>query len=179
MMFAPLLAKAKAISRPTRLAPPVTSAVFPEISMRASYINDFAKWSSEFGFSVPVTVRFSETDMYGHLNNTVTFAYFEFARIEYFKHIGLMNDWLNPNGITIPVVADLQCDYVKQVFFDETINIFVKANSVGNSSADIHYMAKNSKGEIVFTGRGSIVQIGRETSKGIPWTEKEKSLFVV
>ena len=53
---------------------------------------------SEFEFSVPVSVRFSETDMYGHLNNTVTFAYFEYARIEYLKHIGLMNDWLDPNG---------------------------------------------------------------------------------
>ena len=148
-----------------------------DFDMRASYINDFAIWSSQFEFSVPVTVRFSETDMYGHLNNTVTFAYFEFARIEYFKHIGLMNDWLDPNGRTIPVVADLQCDYVKQVFFDETLSIFVKANSVGNSSADIHYMAKNGKGEIVFTGRGSIVQIRGDSAKGVSWTEKGKVAF--
>ena len=32
-----------------------------------------------------------------------------------------MNDWLNPKGEKIPVVADLQCDYVKQVFFDEKL----------------------------------------------------------
>ena len=99
----------------------------------------------DFSFSVPVTVRFSETDMYGHLNNTVTFAYFEYARIEYLKHLGHMEDWLNPNGTTIPVVADLQCDYMKQVFFDEQLSIYVKTASVGNSSMDIHYMAKNSK----------------------------------
>ena len=146
--------------------------------MRATYINDLSTWASEFVFSVPVSVRFSETDMYGHLNNTVTFAYFEYARIEYLKHIGLMNDWLDPAGTTIPVVADLQCDYLKQVFFDEALDIYVKAATVGNSSVDIHYMANNGKGKIVFTGRGSIVQIGRDSGKGVPWTEKEKSLFV-
>ena len=53
----------------------------------------------------------------------------------------------------------------------------MKAATVGNSSVDIHYMAKNSKGDIVFTGRGSMVQIGRQTGKGVPWSEEEKVAF--
>ncbi|MFJ7934963.1 acyl-CoA thioesterase [Sporosarcina sp. NPDC096371] len=145
--------------------------------MRATYITDVSIWASEFTFSVPVTVRFSETDMYGHLNNTVAFTYFEYARIEFLKHAGLMNDWLNPEGSAIPVVADLQCDYVKQVFFDETLTIYVKVATIGNSSLDIHYMAKNEQDDIVITGRGSIVQIGRESGKSVHWTEKEKLHF--
>ena len=88
-----------------------------------------------------------------------------------------MNNWLNPASETFPVVADLQCDFVKQVFFDENLTIFVKAASVGNSSVDIHYMAENSKGDIVFTGRGSMVQIGRKTNKGVPWSAEEKLHF--
>src|SRR4051794_29071387 len=135
------------------------------------------KWVEEFSFSVPVTVRFSETDMYGHLNNTVTFAYFEYARIEYFKHLGHMEEWLDRNGTNIPVVADLQCDYMKQVFFDEQLSIYVKAASVGNSSVDIHYMAKNRKEDIVFTGRGTIVKIDRTTGKSVPWKSDQKSGF--
>lgn len=145
--------------------------------MRASYIEDVASWEQDFSFFVEVSVRFSETDMYGHLNNTVTFAYFEYARIEYFKHITLMSDWLNPNGEKIPVVADLQCDYVKQVFFDEKLKIYVKANTIGSSSVDLHYMAKNEKGEIVFTGRGSIVQIEKKTGRASKWNEKEREVF--
>lgn len=147
--------------------------------LRIGYIEDLEKWAEAFTFSVPVSVRFSETDMYGHLNNTVTFAYFEYARIEFLKQIGHMADWLDPNGTTIPVVADLQCDYMKQVFFDEKLSIFVKAASVGNSSVDIHYMAKNAKGKIVFTGRGSIVQIDRTTGKSVPWSDVQKSAFSI
>jgi acyl-CoA thioester hydrolase len=145
--------------------------------MRASYIEDVASWEQGFSFCVEVSVRFSETDMYGHLNNTVTFAYFEYARIEYFKHINLMSDWLNPKGEKIPVVADLQCDYVKQVFFDEKLKIYVKAAKIGSSSVDIHYMAKNEKAEIVFTGRGSVVQIDKKTGKASNWNEEEREVF--
>lgn len=145
--------------------------------MRASYIEDVASWEQDFSFYTEVSVRFSETDMYGHLNNTVTFAYFEYARIEYFKHINFMNEWLNPNGEKIPVVADLQCDYVQQVFFDEKLRIYVKASTIGSSSVDIHYMAKNEKGEMVFTGRGTIVQIDKKTGKASQWNEKEREVF--
>lgn len=145
--------------------------------MKAKYIEDIAIWEQDFQFYSEVSVRFSETDMYGHLNNTVTFAYFEYARIEYFKHIQLMNDWLNPEGEKIPVVADLQCDYVKQVFFDEKLRIYVKANSIGSSSVDIHYMAKNEKSEIVFTGRGSIVQIDKKNGRAAKWSDEEKEVF--
>lgn len=148
------------------------------IFVRASYIEDKVVWEQGFSFYAEVTVRFSETDMYGHLNNTVTFAYFEYARIEYFKHIKLMSDWLDPKGENIPVVADLQCDYVKQVFFDEQLRIYVKANTVGSSSVDIHYVAKNVKGEIVFTGRGSVVQIDRKTGKPVKWQNKVRELFL-
>ncbi|MCZ2258059.1 acyl-CoA thioesterase [Sporosarcina sp. G11-34] len=146
--------------------------------MRANYITEASTWASEFSFSVPVTVRFSETDMFGHLNNTVPFTYFEFARIEYLKHLGLMNNWLHESSEKMVVVADLQCDFLKQVFFDESLRINVKMASVGTSSGDIHYMATDAKDEIVFTGRGSIVQINKVTGKGEPWTEEEKSFFV-
>lgn len=146
--------------------------------MKMNYIDDFESWAKEFNFSVPLTVRFSEIDMYGIVNNAVAISYFEYARIEYFKHIGLMSDWLNPLGETVPVVADVQCDYLKQIKYDEQLKIYVKPNSIGNSSVDIHYMAKNERDEVVFTGRGTLVQIGRTTGKGFPWTVKEKSLFV-
>lgn len=144
--------------------------------MKANYIDDPIKWEEDFKFYVEVTVRFSETDMYGHLNNTVPFVYFEYARIEFMKHIGFAN--FSPEAKnTISVVADLQCDFLKQVYFDETLRIYVKAARIGNSSIDIHYLARNSKNEPVFTGRGTIVQIDKSTGKAIPWDEKEKLIL--
>ncbi|WP_107942924.1 acyl-CoA thioesterase [Metasolibacillus fluoroglycofenilyticus] len=146
--------------------------------MRAAYIENTEQWMAEFQFSIEVKVRFSETDMYGHLNNTVPFTYFEMARIEFLKSLGLMTDWISPNSETIPVVADLQCDFLQQVFFDERLQIFVKAAKIGSSSVDIHYLAKNEKNFPVFTGRGTIVQINRETGKAQGWSEQTKQLML-
>lgn len=139
-----------------------------------SYIEDFQKWQEEFEFSYPVKVRFSETDMFGHVNNTVTFAYFELARIEFFKSLGFMQNWMDPHNETIPVVADLQCDFLSQMFFDDDIDIYVKAHRVGNSSVDIHYMGKKRDGTICITGRGTMVQINKKSGRGTPWSEEDR-----
>ncbi|MEC1155114.1 acyl-CoA thioesterase [Cytobacillus horneckiae] len=141
------------------------------------YIDNIVEWEEEFSFYYPVKVRFSETDMFGHLNNTIPFIYFEEARIEYLKSLGLMDDWVSKKNETFIVVADLHCDFAKQVFFDERLHIYVKADSIGNSSVDIHYMGKRENGEICFTGRGTVVQISKLTGKGVPWTDEMKQAF--
>ncbi|MCP2035109.1 acyl-CoA thioester hydrolase [Planomicrobium sp. HSC-17F08] len=145
--------------------------------MKAAYIKDFEDWKKGFRFSAPVQVRFSETDMFGHVNNTVPITYFEFARIEYMKELGLMQSWLAGGNELFPVVADIQVDYTQQVYFDEKLEVHVKVESVGNSSIDVHYWVTNEKGETCFTGRGAMVQISKKTGKGHPWTEQEKELF--
>ena len=144
---------------------------------KINYIADFPVWVKEFTFSHRIKVRFSETDMFGHLNNTVPFTYFELARIEFFKHKGFMQEWVKIENETIPVVADLQCDFMKQVFFDENLDIYVKANSIGNTSVDLHYMGKKEDGTICFTGRGTMVQMSKKTGKGVPWTEEMRGLL--
>lgn len=146
---------------------------------KIAYIENMEEWKEEFIFSSPINVRFSETDMFGHLNNTVPFAYFEQARIEYFKSLGMMQDWVDTKHETIPVVADLQCDFLNQVFFDEKLDIKVKAHRIGNSSVDIHYLGVREDGVPCFTGRGTIVQISRITGKPVAWTDEMKELFAV
>lgn len=145
--------------------------------MKANYIENFEDWKKGFSFSAPVQVRFSETDMFGHVNNTVPIIYFEFARIEFLKELGLMQLWLEGGSELFPVVADMQVDYTQQVYFDEKLDVFVKVASIGRSSIDVHYWIVNEKGETCFTGRGAMVQISKKTGKGHPWTDNEKALL--
>lgn len=144
---------------------------------KTNYIDDIVSWEEEFEYYHDVKVRFSETDMFGHLNNTVPFTFFEMARIDFFKSQGFMQDWVKPENETIPVVADLQCDYLSQIYFDEDLKIYVKANSIGNSSVDLHYMGKKADGSICLAGRGTIVQISKRTGKGVSWSEEMRHLL--
>jgi len=142
---------------------------------RISYItSDFETWKSEFNFKHSVVVRFSETDMFGHMNNTVPFTYFEEARIQFLYHIGMREKWFGSANSCIPVVADLQCDFIRQVYFEQKLNIYVKVNQIGRSSIDLHYLALNEQNEPCFVGRGTLVQISKETGKSVPWTSEDK-----
>jgi acyl-CoA thioester hydrolase len=143
-----------------------------------NYIHDFQEWERTFTFSHPIKVRFSETDMFGHLNNTVPFVYFEEARIEFFKSIGFMQKWTDTLSEEIPVVADLQCDFLQQVFFGEQLSLYVKVNHVGNSSIDLHYMAKKDNGTVAFVGRGMMVQISKKTGKSVPWDDEMRQTLI-
>lgn len=141
---------------------------------RISYIGDMEEWKRDFSFFQEVKVRFSETDMFGHLNNTVPMVYFEQARIGFFKVTGLMEKWLDSSQESIPVVADMQCDFLSQVYFDELLKIYVKVHKIGTSSIDLHYMGEREDGSTCFTGRGTIVQVSKTTGKSVPWTDDFK-----
>ncbi|MRX71812.1 acyl-CoA thioesterase [Bacillus lacus] len=146
---------------------------------KISYIEGSTdEWLRSFVFSHPVKVRFSETDMFGHMNNTSTITYFEEARIEFFKSLGLMQEWLGQEDDRMPVVANIQCDYLSQVFFDQTLRLHVKVNRVGGSSLDLHYAAVSDAQELLFTGRGTIVQVSKTSGKPVQWTEADKNLLL-
>ncbi|HLS20294.1 MAG TPA: thioesterase family protein [Bacillota bacterium] len=136
-----------------------------------TYIKDFTEWKKDFKFYVPIRVRFSETDMFGHVNNVSAFIYFEQARIDFFKDRRLFMNFDDPNISGVPVVADLQCDFHKQMFFDDQIKLYVKVATIGRTSLDIHYMAINEQDDICLTGRGRIVYINRHTGKPMPLTD--------
>jgi len=142
-----------------------------------SYIEDFKQWKEEFSFYVNITIRFSETDMFGHVNNVSPFIYFEEARIKYMKHLGFFTNLTNPESV--PVVADLQCDYHRQIFFGETIKLYVKINSIGNSSLDLHYLAINESDEVCLTGRGRLVNVNPKTGKPMNLSESIKQKLMV
>ncbi|GAA0456623.1 acyl-CoA thioesterase [Alkalibacillus silvisoli] len=138
-----------------------------------SYIEDLKQWKDEFTFYIPINIRFSETDLFGHVNNVSPFIYFEEARIAYMNEINLFGDL--KQGVTkVPVVSDLQCDYLKQIYFGEQIKMYVKTAYIGNSSIDIHYMAVNEQEEVCLVGRGRIVQIDSTTGKAEAFNEEQQ-----
>ncbi|WP_087971836.1 acyl-CoA thioesterase [Oceanobacillus rekensis] len=140
--------------------------------MRINYIDNLEGWRSGFNFHIPIKVRFSETDMYGHVNNVSPFIYFEEARIDYLQDLGIVTDISNKDSAII--VADLQCDYWKQIYFNEELKLYVKVASAGNTSFDLHYMALKEDDDIVLTGRGRIVHINPQTGQSKPLTEEMK-----
>ncbi len=43
---------------------------------------------------------------------------------------------------------------------------------------DLHYLAKNQKDEVCFTGRGTIVQMDPRTGKSVPISKEERAHLI-
>src|SRR5699024_10824645 len=123
--------------------------------------------------AITIEIRLTDTDMFGYMNNVSVFTYFEEAIIESMNQIELFDFNVNPDEL--PIVADLKCDYHAQVYFGESIKLYVKPAKLGNSSIDIHYMAVKKDDTICFTGRGKLVKVNIKTGKPSPLTDGEKS----
>ena len=141
------------------------------------YIKNWNEWREGFSFHTEVKIRFSETDAFGHVNNTNAFVYFEVARLEYLESLGLREDLKETDSKYMCVVADMHCNYLKQITYGDILTIYTKIVRIGRTSIDIHYVAENQLGEACLTARGAIVQINRANGKSAAWSEKQRTIL--
>ncbi|WP_214810629.1 acyl-CoA thioesterase [Exiguobacterium sp. s127] len=136
-----------------------------------SYIEDLDGWLSQMkhGTRLDVAVRFAETDAYGHMNNRVPFVYFEDVRTLMLEETGYS---LADDGIV--VVADAQCNYIRQVYPRTRLAVYAYPVQVGKASCDVHYAAFDDEEQLMFMGRTSMVQIDR-AGNAFPWDKAYKN----
>lgn len=99
---------------------------------------------SQFSFSTPVQIRFSDIDGYLHVNNGVYFNYFEHARAVYLHEVC---GW---NVLTIgTVVGRIEIDYLRPIHLEDKVEALVKCVRIGNSSFDLEQflIGTDSKGD--------------------------------
>ena len=97
----------------------------------------------------------SELDLFGHINNVMIFKYIQSARVHFWDEVGINSiDVSNPIGV---VVANVQCQFLKNLFFPDTIKIISKCIEVKNSSFILEHQIFNSKEEKSAIGQDVIV----------------------
>jgi acyl-CoA thioester hydrolase len=110
----------------------------------------------------PVHVRFSDVDVYGHVNNVKYFEYFQEARIA-----GIAEMWAGLDPVTL-VVAQTDVDYrVPILFRPEAYDTWSWVTRVGQRSATIESVICD--GEIVLArARVTIVFFDQDTQRSTP-----------
>ncbi|SEL73341.1 acyl-CoA thioester hydrolase [Paenibacillus sp. cl141a] len=126
---------------------------------------DPKSWLDTFHFEIPIKIRYCETDMLGHVNNVSYFMYFEQGRIEYFENLGLTDELFGEQKVS--VVADLECQYLAQMYLKDPLRLHVRVAEIGRSSMDIQY-AIVVDGALKAAGRGTIVLIETASGKSTP-----------
>jgi acyl-CoA thioester hydrolase len=90
-----------------------------------------ARLRSAFKAFVPITTRWSDNDVYGHINNVTYYSFFDTA----------INGWLIGQGVLdiehgelIGLVVQTHCDYFAPLAFPQALEAGIAVTHVGNSS---------------------------------------------
>lgn len=105
---------------------------------------DATQLQSQFSFSTPVQIRFSDIDGYLHVNNGVYFSYFEHARAVFLHEVCGWNVM-----IIGTVVGRIEIDYLCPIHLEDKVEALVKCTRIGNSSFDLeqYLVGTDGKGE--------------------------------
>ena len=115
---------------------------------------------------VKLRVRYAETDQMGYCYYGNYAQYFEVARVESLRSLGVAYKDLEDMGIILPV-THFQIKYLKPAFYDE--NLSVKSYIVKLPSARIffEYETYNQKNEKLNFAETSLVFLNKNSKKPV------------
>lgn len=109
-----------------------------------------------------VGIRFSETDMAGHVNNTSYFIYLEEARGKFFRD--LFQEQEDTLGRFI--LASTKCDFISQAYFGQHLLIETTISKIGTSSFTFaHRVYVEGTDQLVAASEAVVVHFNYERQK--------------
>ncbi len=93
----------------------------------------------KFRHVMPVQIRFSDVDQFGHMNNSSYFSLYDLAKTSYIRDVCGEMKW-NKWGV---VVANINADFLAPVFFSDDIEIETTVVHLGHKSLTLLQRAVN------------------------------------
>jgi len=119
-----------------------------------------------FRHKISVKVRFNEVDMLGVCNNAVYINFFEHARLEYIKEVGLMPEGGIFSDGKIFFIVRNEINYRSHSRYDDELYIYSRVSYLKNSSFGFDHLIINAKtGQVVVDGTGVVVHVDKKTGK--------------
>jgi acyl-CoA thioester hydrolase len=117
----------------------------------------------------PITTRWHDNDAYGHINNTVYYAWFDTAVNAWLVAAGLLDI---TGGDPIGLVVETGCRYAAPLAFPEPVEIGLAVARLGRSSVTYHLgvFARGADGPAA-EGHFTHVYVGRESRRPAPLPE--------
>jgi len=122
--------------------------------------------SRDFPVHWPVTTRWMDNDMFGHLNNAVYYSLFDTA----------INAWIDTtvgvDPLTAPwlgVVAESGCQYFSELRFPDPLVVGLAVTRLGNSSVTYRLALFEAGGtDLGAVGHWVHVYVDRESRRPVP-----------
>jgi acyl-CoA thioester hydrolase len=92
-------------------------------------------------FCYKAEVRFADVDMFGHVNNAVYLTYVESARVAYYTAVTGLSE-PREFGMTL---AGAKLDFLKPIFFGQSIHVYTRIERIGNKSWTLEYELRDAE----------------------------------
>lgn len=127
----------------------------------------------DYRYFAPVTTRWADNDIYGHVNNVVYYAYFDsVANLFLIEEGGLDIHTANVIGL----VVNSSCNYLAPVAFPDVLDGGFRVNRLGNSSVEYGIaIFKTGEDEACAAGTFTHVFVNRETRRPTPISKKMRA----
>lgn len=147
----------------------MTESPKPAVSAKQSLSID------QFGYTQFVPTRWNDNDVYGHVNNSVYYAYMDTA----------VNKWLievaglDPQtSAEIGLVISSSCNYHAAAAYPDTLRIGVSCSKLGNSSVAWRTGIFSEDGSTLLADGNFVhVFVNRETRRPVPVSDRMRELI--
>lgn len=132
-----------------------------------------------------IRVRYAETDQMGVVHHANYYVYFEAAREDLIKEIGIRYSEMEDMGIMMPLV-ETQCRYIKGAKYDEELVVETSVDTLTPVKIIINYNVKDkNSGEFIAKGKTTQAFVDKNSFKIINmkkenpeiWTKIEKLIL--
>jgi acyl-CoA thioester hydrolase len=119
---------------------------------------------------VPISTRWMDNDVYGHVNNVVYYSFFDTAVNQILVETGVLDP---ATSETIGLVVETRCNYFASIAFPARIEVGLRVTKIGRSSVR-YAVAIFSEGEDLASAQGSFthVYVARATQKPVSIPER-------
>ena len=118
-------------------------------------------------------VRFSDVDVYVHVNNVKYFEYYQEARIAFV--LGLGDGLFDPESSLRQVVARIDVDYKRPILFRaEPYAVETRVTRIGTASYDLSCRIVDEEATVYSTAEVRLVAFDTGTGRSRPLTDVER-----
>ena len=114
--------------------------------------------------NINIRVRYADTDQMGFVYYGNYAKYYEIARVELFRNIGLTYKSLEEMGIGMPVI-EMKTNFIIPAKYDEKLVIHIKIPELPKLKIIFFYEIFNEKNELINTGETVLTFINLLTGK--------------
>ena len=121
--------------------------------------------------NVQIRVRYSEADQMGYVYYGNFAAYYEVARTETFRQLGIHYKEMEASGVMMPVL-ELRTKYIKPARYDDLLTIKLILNTKPHGTRiKFEYEVYNEAQELLNIGETTMVFVDMKTGRPTPIPE--------